>query len=623
VKLLLDNPSAGAEDLLEVVQGPDFPSGALLFVGPERSRLREVVGTGRGLLTMQAVHRVEESARGNRTLIVFTELPYQTNKAALIEQIAGLVRDRKVEGIGDLRDESDRHGVRVVVELKRDGQLQTVLAQLYKQTALKSTFAVNMLALVDGQPRTISLKQALEAFIAHRREIIRRRSEFDLARARERHHIVEGLLKAIAQIRQVIEAIRQAESADAAKARLQQRPFSLSERQAQAVLDMQLRRLAALERGKLEEERAELAEEIAYLEGVLADPRKVDGLIKDDLDDLTATYAGERRTKILPQDAEDFSEEDLVAHQTTVITISREGYIKRMPLATYRKQQRGGKGLTAMKTRTEDEVRHLVVADTHDTLLLFTNRGRVFSLKAHEVEERTREWRGLPLRNLIQTEEEEPVTAVVAAAALETDFLLLATRAGVIKKTPLSDFSSVRRAGLIAFNLAAGDELVAVAYAHAGDDVVALSSEGHAVRFAVAGLRSASRASGGVRAIRVPDQGALVGLEVVRRGADLLTITARGFGKRTPEAEFPRKQRGGKGMIAHKVTDKTGPVVGLHQVRGDEEIVLISAEGKFIRTLVESVGRYGRATQGVRVMDTEGLDVAAVAVVDPGAVAGG
>ena len=625
VKLVLANPGAGVDELMEVVHGPDFPSGALLFVGEGRSALRDIFGTGHGRVTLRAVHHTEETARGGRIQIVFTELPYQVNKAALIEQIANLVRDKRIDGIADLRDESDRDGLRVVVELKRDGSLQMMLAHLWKLTPLQTTYAANMVGLIDGRPRTFSLKQAIEAYIEHRREVIRRRSEFDLAKARDRHHVVEGLLRAIDMIDQIIAAIREAESADAAKSRLQQAPFGLSERQAQAVLDMQLRRLAALERTKLEEEHRELSETIAYLEGLLADAKKIDAVITEDVDELTERFAGERRSQVIERDAESFSPEDLIDHAETVISYSGGGYIKRMPLATYRTQHRGGKGIKAMQTRPEDAVRELLVADTHDSLLLFTDRGRVFSLKAHEVEERTREWRGLPIRNLVQVEPEERITAMVAAPDLDHDYLLLATRDGQIKKTALKEFADVRRAGLIAFNLQNGDELVLATTAHAGDDVLVASDGGLAVRFPVDSLREASRTSGGVRAIRLPAGGRLVGLLTITAGRELLTVTANGFGKRTPESEYPCKGRGGKGMIAHKVTADTkdskgtGKLVSLHQVAGNEDLVLISAEGKFIRTTVDSIRKLGRSTKGVTVMKTDGMDVGAVAVVRPSA----
>ncbi len=616
VKLLLTNPDAGVDDLMEVVQGPDFPSGAILFVGKDKANVREIFGTGRGRVVMRAVHHIEDTPRGGRSQIVFTQLPYQVNKAALVEQIANLVRDKRIDGIADLRDESDRHGLRVVVEMKRDGNIQMLLARLFKATPLQSSFAVNMVALVGGLPRRISLKQALVSFIDHRREIIRRRTAFDLEKARDRHHIIEGLLNAIGQIDKIIAAIRKAESADAAKQSLQRAPFGLSERQSQAVLDMQLRRLAALERGKLEAEYKELTETIAYLEGLLADEKKIDGLIRDDVDEMTELYAGERQSQIVAQDVEDFSEEDLVAHQATVISYSRGGYIKRMPLETYRTQNRGGKGIKAMQTRDADAVDRLIVADTHDSLLMFTDRGKVFRLKAHEIEERTREWRGLPLRNLVQIEGEENVTAILVVQSFDNDFLLLATRLGQIKKTALSEFANVRRAGLLAFHLQNGDELTLATTARANDDVLVASSAGLAVRFPVKLLRPASRASGGVRAIRISGDTELVGLVAIRTGYELLTITANGFGKRTNESEYPQKGRGGKGMIAHKITDKTGPVVALRQVNGEEEIVLISAAGKFIRTTVSSIAQVGRSTQGVTVMKTDGIDVAAVAVVD-------
>ena len=424
IKILLKNPEAGVDDLMAVVQGPEFPSGAIVFGGTDRRELREMYATGHGRFIMRAVHQVEETARGNRMQIVFTELPYQVNKASLVEHIANLVRDKRLEGIADLRDESDRHGLRVAVELKRDGNVALTLAKLFKMTPLQTSFNANMVALVEGRPRRISLKQALQAHIDHRREIIRRRTEFDLGKARDRHHIVEGLLKAIEKIAPIIKAIRAAESADAAKQALQGRPFLLSERQAQAVLDMQLRRLAALERGKLEEEFQELTETITYLEGLLADSKKIDTLIAEDVTELTELYAGERRTAIVAQDVADFNVEDLIAHQAGVISVSEDGYIKRVPLESYRAQHRGGKGVKGMATRDADLVRDLLVVDTHDSLLMFTDKGRVFSLKGHEVEERSREARGLPLRNLIQIDANEQVTAIVPATDFTHDFIL-------------------------------------------------------------------------------------------------------------------------------------------------------------------------------------------------------
>ena len=616
VKLLLENPEAGVDELMSVVQGPEFPTGAIVFAGRDRYMLRELWATGRGRFVMRAVHHVEETARGGRMQLVFTELPYQVNKAALVEQIAHLVRDKRLEGIADLRDESDRHGLRVVVELKRDGNVQMALARLLKMTTLQTTFSANMVALIDERPRRIPLKLALECYINHRRDIIRRRTEFDLEKARDRHHIVEGLLTAIGKIDRIIKKIREADSADAAKQALQGRPFNLSERQAQAVLDMQLRRLAALERTKLEEEFKDLSETIEHLEDLLADEKKVDAVIADDVSELTELYAGERRTAIVAQDVEDFNAEDLIAHQACVVSVSDDGYVKRVPLETYRSQHRGGKGVKGMQTRDEDLVAHLLVADTHDHLLLFTDKGRVFALKAHEVEERTREARGLPLRNLIQIDAGESVTTIVPATDFAQDYILLATRDGQIKKTPLSDFASVRRAGLIAFNIRDGDRLVRAAYAHDGEDVMVMTDAGLAVRFPVDSLRSASRSSGGVRAIRVPSGNALIGLEAIRTGSQFLTVTARGFGKRTPEADYPQKGRAGKGMIAHKVTDRTGLVVALRQVDGSEELVLIAGGGKFLRTTVQSIAAVGRSTQGVTVMSTDDDHVAAVAVVD-------
>jgi DNA gyrase subunit A len=508
--------------------------------------------------------------------------------------------------------------MRIVIELSRGGQARPVLNALYKHTSMQTAFAVNMLALVDREPRTIRLKTALEQFIDFRREIVRRRSQFDLEKAQERAHILEGLLKAIDQLDAVIRLIRQSASAEAARNGLQQAPFALSERQAQAVLDMQLRRLAALERQRLQEEYAELIQQINYLEDLLANPRKMDFLIKEETEEVKKKYGDERKTQIIDQEIEEFSEEDLIPHQDIVVTLTNRGYIKRLPLETYRPQHRGGRGVSGMGIREADAIRRLLVTDTHDSILFFTDRGRVFQLPAHERPDSSRIARGTPLVNLIEIDTGELITAVVATASYDTDFMLLATKKGEVKKTPLKEFESVRRAGLIAMGLEQGDDLVFARLCKDDDDVILVSSQGKAMRFDVGDLRSASRTSGGVRGMRINDSDdAIVGMEVVAPDAMLLTLSETGLGKRTEFDEYPKHSRGGQGVLTHNVTARTGRVVAARAVLASYELMVISESGIVMRTTVESISKVGRNAQGVHVMNVgPGDRVAEVAVID-------
>ena len=613
IKLLLDRPDAPLPDVMACIQGPDLPTGGILFAGEGRSDLQAMYGTGRGGVVVRGKQHLEDIGNSSRQQIVFTEIPYQVNKVRIIEQIAAQVRDKKIDGIADLRDESDRHGLRLVIELKRDAQYRSVLRLLFRATDLQIRYSGNFVALDNGRPRTLTLHQLLNRFIAHRQDIIRRRTEFDLEKARERHHIVEGLLRAIDLIDEVIATIRNAESGEAARDELQETPFEFSQRQAQAVLEMQLRRLAALERGKLEEEYKDLTETIAYLQGLLDDPKKIDAVIGEDIDELIETYGAERRTQIIDRSIETFSEADLIPHQASVIALTRRGYIKRQPVDDFRRQKRGGIGTKG--TAGEDAPVRLICCDTHDYLLMFTSRGRVYCLSAHEVETRSRVWRGIPVRNVIELQLDERVTAIVPVEKFNDDYIILGTRLGKVKKTRLSNFANVRRSGLNAFNLDDGDELVEADFAHADDDVIVTTSRGQTTRFAVNMLREASRISGGVWGIRVPDDAELIGLQTVRAGADVLTVAARGFGKRTHESEYSTKGRGGKGMIGHKVSEETGNIVGAAVVTGDEELLLISGAGKIIRTALAEIRQCGRATKGVRVMKSD-AGVAAIAVVD-------
>ncbi len=614
IALLIDEPDTTVDELTNIVLGPDFPTGGIIF---GREGIRRAYREGRGRIVIRARVHIEE-ARSGRPQIIVTELPFQVNKAAMVGRIAELVKARKIEGISDLRDESDRHGMRVVIELGRTGQAGPVLNALYKHTAMQTSFAVNMLALVDREPRTIRLKTALERFIEFRREVIRRRSEFELEKARDRAHILEGLLKAIDSLDAVIRAIRESPSAEEARNRLQADPFGLSERQAQAVLDMQLRRLAALERQRIQDEYAELLQQIGYFEDLLANPRKIDFLIKEETLEIKQRYGNPRRTQIIDQEIEDFSEEDLVPHQETAITLTNKGYIKRLPLETYRTQRRGGRGIAGLVVREADAVRRLLVADTHDSILFFTDRGRVFHLRAHEVPDSSRQARGTPIVNLIEIDDRELITAVVATTSFDKDYMLLATTKGEIKKTPLKEFESVRRSGLIAMGLETGDQLVFARLARDEDDVILVSSQGKAVRFPATSLRSASRTSGGVRGMRLAaGNDAVVGLEVVNDEAMLLTISETGLGKRTPFEEYPRHSRGGQGVLTHNVTARTGRVVAAWSVQEDYELIVISESGIVMRTTIGSIAKVGRSTQGVHVMNVgQGDSVASVAVID-------
>jgi DNA gyrase subunit A len=608
-----EHSQATVEDLLNIVHGPDFPTAGAIF---NRDEIRQAYRTGRGRILMQAKVELEESKSGRYQMIV-TELPYQVNKATLIERIAELVRGKKIDGISDLRDESDRHGMRIVIELSRGAGYQAVRNQLFKHTALQSSFAVNMLALVDGRPEIINLRDAIEAFIRHRREVIRRRSEFDLEKARDRDHILQGLLKAIELLDRVIRTIRQSESADAAKTALMARPFSLSDRQAQAVLDMQLRRLAALERQRLEDEHNELVAQIAYLEDLLAHPDKIDGLIKDDCNDLKQKYGDARKTVVYDHAIGEVAEEDLVPHQRIVVTISDRGYMKRVPLETYRPQGRGGRGITGMTTREEDAVRHLLVCDTHDALLLFTQRGRVYSLRGYEVPEASRTARGVPVVQIVEVEPDDRVTAVVAVADFARDSMVLVTAQGEVKRTRLTEFESVRRSGLIAMDLPAGDQLIAAQAAADADDVLLVSSDGQAIRFAVDVLRVASRSSGGVRGMRLDDAARVIALVIANDGDDLLVVSEKGIGKRTRMSEYPRKGRGGQGVLSFRVTARSGPLAVAQALSADNELILVSREGIVMRTRADLISQQGRATQGVSVMNVEENDaVAALAQID-------
>ncbi len=633
VAALIDNAETTTEELAEIVKGPDFPTGALIYrmrkdsaLDDEgkrhdvmRDAIKEAYADGRGRIIMQARARIEQMAKGNREMIIVSELPYQVNKATLIEKIADLVKDRKIVGISDLRDESDRHGMRIVIELGREGQAASVLNQLYKHTAMQSSFAVNMVSLDAGQPKTMGLKKMLEAYIEHRRVVIRRRTEFELEKARDREHILQGYLIALKDLDKIIQTIRAADSAEDARDKLMAKPWKMSEKQAQAVLDLQLRRLAKLERAKIEEEYRELIKRINYLEDLLKNPRKIDYLIRDDMVEVKQQYGDDRKTQIIDTGAEDIDEEDLIAHQEIVVTLSNRGYVKRLPLETYRLQRRGGKGITGMVTREEDAVRRLIVCDTHDNVLFFTERGRVFQSRAFDLPDAKRQAKGIPLVNVIDAEPGEQVTALVTIRDYDKDFMVMATAHGEVKKTPLADFKEVRRNGKIAMDLEKDDELIAAKLCHDDDEIVMITSNGQAIRFAVAELRSASRTSGGVRGIKLAKGGKVVSLEVVTPGHELFTITENGFGKRTPFEEYSAHHRGGQGIRNYEITKKTGPVVASRTVNATMELIVISKDGIVIRTRMDGIRMTGRAAQGVSVINVApGDSVASLATIEMG-----
>ncbi len=637
ITLLINEPeSTTLDDLLQIVKGPDFPTHGIALVGKDSEQVRMAYGEGHGKVTMHARTSLEESSRG-RTAIIVTELPYQVNKAMLVEKIADLVRDKKIEGIADLRDESDRTGMRIVIELKKEGSVTQVKNLLFKHTSMRSSFSINMMAIVNGSPRRLGLKRALELFIDHRREVIRRRTEYQLEKAREREHVLQGLLRAIELLDAVIATIRASESANNALELLQgegtvaaerlpanspagirglaqANPFSFSEVQSRAILDMQLRRLAALERQALLNEYEELIKKIAEYEDLLANPRKIDFLIRDDMAEIKKKYGDARRTEIVEADPEDFREEDLIAHQDSVITLSIRNYIKRMPLEEFRRQRRGGQGARGAPTREEDAVMKLAVCDTHDNLLFFTDRGKVYHLRAYDVPDTKKQAKGLPIVNLIDIDGGERVTTILSVKSYDADFILLATRQGEIKKTLLKEFEEVRRNGKIAMDLEPDDQLIAARMATNETNVILVSSEGQAIRFKIDDLRQASRTSGGVRGMRLTNGGYIVGVETTDEGPHLLIISEKGFGKRTKVEEYPTQGRGGQGVKTLNITDRTGNVAACRMVNPGQDLLLVTREGIVVRTRVDSISLIGRNTQGVTVMRVaEGDQVASIA----------
>ena len=612
VLMLIDNPETTVDELMTVVKGPDFPTGGQIL-GLEG--VRSAYRTGRGVVPMRAEAHIETMSSGKAQIIV-TELPYQVNKARLVEKIAELVRDKTIEGITALRDESDRSGMRIVMELRRDANANVILNQLYKHTQMQDSFGVIMLALVDGRPRVLNLKEVLHYYLAHQEDVITRRTKYELAKAEARAHILEGLTIALDHLDAVITTIRSSRTADIAKAALMD-GFSLSDKQAQAILDLRLQRLTGLEREKIQEEYQEVLKTIDYLKSVLADESKIFGIIKDELTKVKEQFGDDRRTRIT-LDASDMAVEDLIAEEDVVLTLTHGGYVKRIPLDTYRNQKRGGRGVTGMGTKETDFVEHLLITTTHRTVLFFTNRGLVYRLKGYDIPESARQAKGTAIVNLLPLSGGETITAVIPVEAFREDrYLFMATRKGIVKKTVLKEFDTARKGGLIALTLDEDDDLIGVKATDGERQIVIGTRDGLAIAFEEGDVRVMGRQAHGVYGIRLSDMDEVVGMDTLRPEHQILTVTEEGYGKRTAVSEYRIQQRGGKGIINMKVTEKTGAVVGLKVVHPEQELMLITTGGIVIRTNVDEISVISRNTQGVKVIKTEEGDrVASLAVMD-------
>ena len=614
VLALIENPEATTEELMRIVRGPDFPTGATIM---GREGIRNAYSTGRGQMVVRAVAEIEQPKRSGRQQIIVSELPYQVNKAALIEKIAALVKGKRIEGISDIRDESNRQGMRIVIELRSGAQGLVVLNNLYKLTAMQNSFSANMLALVGGMPKVITLKSALQAYVDFRREVVTRRARFELKRARERAHILEGLRIALANLDAIIALIRSAPDADAAKQGLIEW-YDLDAVQAQAILDMQLRRIAALEREKIESEYQQLQETIAELEALLADPEKVSAEVARETEELKKKVRGARRTTIAGE-AQEFSREELEAHERVVVTLSQGGYIKRILASTYRNQHRGGKGVYSMRTREDDPVRHILVGDTHDTVLFFTNTGRVLSTRSYELRaDVSRNTRGVPVANVVPLSDREHVNAIVGVRSLQEEglFLVLITRKGTIKRVALKQISKIRRSGLIIMNLKDGDELVTARLAREEDDVIVVTEQGMSIRFPVSEVRTMQRAAGGVKAMTLAAKDRIVAMDVVIPDSKLLVIGKRGYGKLTDLNRYRRQGRGGSGILTLKVTRKTGTLAAAEVIADSDQVYVVSRKSLVLRTNLSEIRSTGRATQGVTIFKLDDDDaVSAIACV--------
>ncbi len=600
---MIDDPEVSIDELIKLIPGPDFPTRGYIY---GRGGIREAYTTGRGIITLRAKAHVEKM-RGGREAIIVTELPYQVNKASLMEKIGELVRDKRIEGISERRDESSREGIRIVLELGRGEMAQIVINQLYKHTQMQTTFGVIMLALVGRRPQVVNLKQMLQEFIAFRREVVTRRTQYDLARAEERAHILEGLRKAVDQLDLVIRLIRQAESPDAAKDALM-RQLELSEIQAKAILDMRLQRLTQLERHKIVEEHEQTLVLIADLKGILASESRLLGIIKDELAALREEFGDERRTEILAETT-DLTIEDLLADEDMVVTITRSGYIKRTHVEAYRSQKRGGKGVTGMETKEEDIVEDLFVASTHSFLLFFTNKGKVHWLKVHEIPEGGRQAKGKAMANVLSLAENERVATCVPVRDFESGgYVLFATKQGKVKKTELSAFSHPRAGGIQAITLEDGDEVMGARRTDGQREVLLSTKQGMIIRFPEDEVRPMGRTAAGVRGIDVDEGDQVIAAETLKEGVTILTVTERGYGKRTPLDEYRLQGRAGKGIIDIKTAGRNGTVVGMLQVREGDDILVVTTKGKIIRVHADEVTSQGRNTMGVRIIDLDADD---------------
>jgi len=596
--MLLDDPEIPVEKIMTAVKGPDFPTGGIIH---GTGGIRDAYTTGRGLIKVRAKARVEDVHRGGQHIII-SEMSYQVNKARLIEKIAELVREKKIEGISDIRDESDRDGIRVVLELKRGEMAEVVLNNLYKHTQMETTFGIIMLALVGGQPHVLGLKKVLHYFIQHRRDVVLRRTRFELRKAEEKAHILEGLKIALDHLDEIIALIRASNGPAEAKAGLMSN-YPLSEIQAQAILEMRLQRLTGLEREKIISEYKETLKEIERLKAILGSEALVTKIIKDELLEIKTKYADERRTEIA-EEMKEITLEDLITEEEMVITLSHAGYIKRNPLSAYRSQRRGGKGLIGMETKEEDFVEQLFIGSTHDYMLFFSNLGRLYWLKTYQIPEAGRASKGKALINLLQLSEGERITTALPVRDFKEGYLVMFTKNGTVKKTALTSYSNPRGKGVIAISLEEGDELIAVRKTRGQDDLIIGTRNGLAIKFNEEDVRDMGRMARGVRGIRLVKGDEVVAAEVAEERTTVLTAAENGFGKRTKIGDYPLQGRGGKGVISIKLTEKGGKVVGLLQVREEDEVVMITSSGKLIRTTAENISIHGRNTQGVKLMNT-------------------
>ncbi len=609
VVCMIDNPECTVEDLMAHIKGPDFPTGGIIL---GRSGIRSAYMTGRGRILVRARTEIEPMSN-SRSRIVVTEIPYMVNKAKLVEKIAELCHQKQLEGISDIRDESDRNGMRIVIELKKDVYPQVILNYLYKHTQMQETFGANMLALVDGKPRILNLREMIYYYLEHQKDVVTRRTRFDLDKAQARAHILEGLLKALDHIDEIVQIIRSSENPNAAKAALIER-FQFSDKQAQAILDMRLARLTGLEREKLMEEYQQLEKTIAELTAILADERLLMNVIKTEITAIRDKFADERRTELTTLEGE-IDVADLIQEEDMVVTLTHAGYVKRIAKSTYRAQHRGGKGIMAMTTKEEDYAERMVVVSTHDDLMFFTNLGRVYQIKCYQIPEAGRAARGTAMVNILQISGGEKVTNMIPVPADTTGLsLVMATRGGMIKKTPMSEFQNLRKNGLIAIVLKEEDELVNVALTRGNDEILMGTRNGMCIRFSEEHIRTCGRVSMGVKAIRLEEGDYVIDMARIEENSQVLVITAKGYGKRTPCSEYREQARNGKGIRAMMVTDKTGPLAAQLLVQPEEDILLITGDGTIIRARVADIRLSGRNTQGVRIMRiAEGSEVVAVA----------